>query len=146
MGQYEFDGCYIPPVEELNASFQMESEDVESATSFSSGRPRWTWDWHLPLLTSLTLTAELNGMDAVCVKGYTLGKLVSLLKAIPNNLAEISLRFSPDEPTKDEARKIGMLPENDIDKERLDLLMKEGRLVNVDMDWSRFYVIKPSES
>ncbi|KAF9908950.1 hypothetical protein EC991_009250 [Linnemannia zychae] len=51
---------YIPPVEELNESYGIQNESA--ATPIGSVltiiRPRWTWDWELPLLTQLHLSSE----------------------------------------------------------------------------------------
>ncbi|KAG0316010.1 hypothetical protein BGZ97_007572 [Linnemannia gamsii] len=54
---------FIPPVEELYRSYGIKTEQQATATRMDlvppeGIRPRWTWDWDLPLLTSLRLTAE----------------------------------------------------------------------------------------
>lgn len=68
---------FIPPVEELMASFQrhpqettsllgMEEDSLEESTIAQVGggghRPLWTWDWHLPQLRTLRLASEFAYM------------------------------------------------------------------------------------
>ncbi|KAF9087028.1 hypothetical protein BGX23_008412 [Mortierella sp. AD031] len=54
--------CFIPPVEELERSYGIQSNsEAEPATIDSEPqiiRPLWTWDWDLPRLTNLRLEAE----------------------------------------------------------------------------------------
>lgn len=54
---------FIPPVEELHRSYSIQgglstptTHAIDSELEVS--RPRWTWDWHLPLLTHLHLSSE----------------------------------------------------------------------------------------
>ncbi|KAG0072988.1 hypothetical protein BGZ89_000596 [Linnemannia elongata] len=55
---------FIPPVEELKRSYGIlegsPACSTAAATDLERGiyRPRWTWDWHFPLLTHLHLTSE----------------------------------------------------------------------------------------
>ncbi|KAF9176250.1 hypothetical protein BGZ51_001205, partial [Haplosporangium sp. Z 767] len=54
---------YIPSVEVLEAEADNNSsvdgaQDQENQPSTHPTRPRWTWDWHLPNLTTLNLSAE----------------------------------------------------------------------------------------
>ncbi|KAG0268810.1 hypothetical protein BGZ95_002299 [Linnemannia exigua] len=55
------EGCFIPPPAELKWSYGIE-DDSRLGTEFQDpppiSRPRWTWDWYLPHLCSLRLTAE----------------------------------------------------------------------------------------
>ncbi|KAG0280850.1 hypothetical protein BGZ95_008413, partial [Linnemannia exigua] len=55
----DFTTCFIPPLEELLRSYGIltEGEETHAATP-GPARPLWTWDWHLPKLTSLTLNGE----------------------------------------------------------------------------------------
>ncbi|KAF9541135.1 hypothetical protein EC957_003377 [Mortierella hygrophila] len=50
--------CFIPPVNELNASYGLGS----NATTTSITRPRWTWDWDFPRLVDINLTSEFTYM------------------------------------------------------------------------------------
>ncbi|KAK3845491.1 MAG: hypothetical protein J3R72DRAFT_418520 [Linnemannia gamsii] len=52
---------FIPPVEELNQSYGIHTEPAAMGTDAALGiiRPRWTWDWQLPFLTSLKLAFEV---------------------------------------------------------------------------------------
>ncbi|KAK3832022.1 MAG: hypothetical protein J3R72DRAFT_454391 [Linnemannia gamsii] len=52
--------CFIPPLEELNRSYGIVKggEETQAATP-GPARPLWTWDWHLPNLTSLKLNGEV---------------------------------------------------------------------------------------
>ncbi|KAG0283295.1 hypothetical protein BGZ96_012342 [Linnemannia gamsii] len=67
---------FIPPLEELDRSygFLNDSETAMDDLVLGMVRPLWTWDWHLPLLTSLNLSSEfalffefkmLNGCPAL---------------------------------------------------------------------------------
>ncbi|KAG0301312.1 hypothetical protein BGZ97_002831, partial [Linnemannia gamsii] len=47
--------CFIPPVEELEASYGLGQHAVFETIA---RRPRWTWDWHLPRLIDIDLTSE----------------------------------------------------------------------------------------
>ncbi|KAG0263613.1 hypothetical protein BGZ95_003767, partial [Linnemannia exigua] len=81
--------CFIPPIDELDASYGVGDKDdgkeehkqedkVENETSISHAittRPQWTWDWFLPSLWRLELTSEfayrfefrmLQGCPALC--------------------------------------------------------------------------------
>ncbi|KAK3809862.1 MAG: hypothetical protein J3R72DRAFT_463950 [Linnemannia gamsii] len=69
IGRDDVDSYYIPPDKELDRSFGIDSTltagmagmgeaGVGEATAPMVARPLWTWDWQLPELTSLTLTAE----------------------------------------------------------------------------------------
>ncbi|KAG0268975.1 hypothetical protein BGZ95_002235 [Linnemannia exigua] len=54
---------FIPSVEDLQRSYGIESEPgspppPELAAAFQTVRPRYTWDWPLPFLTSLQLSSE----------------------------------------------------------------------------------------
>ncbi|KAF9136034.1 hypothetical protein BGW39_007997 [Mortierella sp. 14UC] len=53
----DVDSYFIPPHEELDRSFGVDVT-LGSGAAPRLARPRWTWDWYLPQLTSLTLTAE----------------------------------------------------------------------------------------
>ncbi|KAG0375147.1 hypothetical protein BGX24_009489 [Mortierella sp. AD032] len=52
---------FIPPVEELNQSYSIHTEPAAMGTDAALGtiRPRWTWDWQPPFLTSLKLAFEV---------------------------------------------------------------------------------------
>ncbi|KAF9130237.1 hypothetical protein BGX30_013594, partial [Mortierella sp. GBA39] len=50
--------CFIPPVDELNASYGLGSNAVPT----SIARPRWTWDWDFPILVEINLTSEFAYM------------------------------------------------------------------------------------
>lgn len=50
--------CFIPPVDELNASYGLGS----NAAPTSIARPRWTWDWDFPRLVDINLTSEFAYM------------------------------------------------------------------------------------
>ncbi|KAF9902311.1 hypothetical protein EC991_005051 [Linnemannia zychae] len=53
--------CFIPPVNELDGSVGAESDgryDELHSMAHNIVRPTWTWDWHLPNLTELTLSSE----------------------------------------------------------------------------------------
>ncbi|KAG0204796.1 hypothetical protein BGX33_008278 [Mortierella sp. NVP41] len=54
--------CFIPPVEELDRSYGVQSNSGATATVIDSGpaiiRPHWSWDWDLPRLHTLRLGAE----------------------------------------------------------------------------------------
>ncbi|KAF9911489.1 hypothetical protein EC991_003291 [Linnemannia zychae] len=61
IGSDDVDGYFIPPKEELDRSFRIAPDSVDgvqSGATLGLGRPQWTWDWYLPQLTSLKLTAE----------------------------------------------------------------------------------------
>lgn len=73
IGRDDVDAYFIPPRTELERSFEsdlagMEGGDVDGDKGDAPiqvaqersrmGRPKWTWDWYLPQLTSLTLTGE----------------------------------------------------------------------------------------
>ncbi|KAF9145384.1 hypothetical protein BGX30_009183 [Mortierella sp. GBA39] len=51
---------FIPSVEELNLSYGIQTGPVTSTSDSRPRifRPRWTWDWQLPLLTVINLSAE----------------------------------------------------------------------------------------
>ncbi|KAG9069469.1 hypothetical protein KI688_010372 [Linnemannia hyalina] len=51
---------FIPSVEELNQSYGIQTGPVASTSDSRPRifRPRWTWDWQLPLLTMISLSAE----------------------------------------------------------------------------------------
>ncbi|KAG0277575.1 hypothetical protein BGZ95_005710 [Linnemannia exigua] len=55
----DFD-CYIPPIAELYNSYNIPSGSsaFDSTLPPTFTRPKWSWDWDLPHLTSLTLTSE----------------------------------------------------------------------------------------
>ncbi|KAG0073699.1 hypothetical protein BGZ90_011376 [Linnemannia elongata] len=60
--------CFIPPVNELYRSYGLEytedniddgaNEPLSARLAPSIIRAHWTWDWHLPCLTHLSLTSE----------------------------------------------------------------------------------------
>ncbi|KAF9136030.1 hypothetical protein BGW39_007993 [Mortierella sp. 14UC] len=50
--------CFIPPVEELNRSYGIQDDSTSTSIPPALMRPKWTWDWHLPHLVSLTLASE----------------------------------------------------------------------------------------
>ncbi|KAK3808224.1 MAG: hypothetical protein JOS17DRAFT_765922 [Linnemannia elongata] len=50
--------CFIPPVDELNASYGLGS----NAAPTSIARPRWKWDWDFPRLIDINLTSEFAYM------------------------------------------------------------------------------------
>ncbi|KAF9136036.1 hypothetical protein BGW39_007999 [Mortierella sp. 14UC] len=50
--------CFIPPIQELFISYGKQSGSAINSPPPAFIRPRWTWDWHLPQLTSLTLSSE----------------------------------------------------------------------------------------
>lgn len=65
------DSCYIPPIDELNRSFGITTttssqgyqteggvRPMESPSFTTIIRPHWSWDWHLPRLSTLFLTSE----------------------------------------------------------------------------------------
>ncbi|KAF9136035.1 hypothetical protein BGW39_007998 [Mortierella sp. 14UC] len=60
---YDYDEmCFAPPIDELKQSYGIQdslahSEDEPVETPATS-RPRWTWDWWLPNLTTLTMVGE----------------------------------------------------------------------------------------
>lgn len=72
--QFNHEYCFIPPVEELNRSYNIhidndnadDSTAAESATTSAATaweapqiiRPRWTWDWQLLHLTQLRFCGE----------------------------------------------------------------------------------------
>ncbi|KAF9080208.1 hypothetical protein BGX23_002507 [Mortierella sp. AD031] len=66
MGNLHNEVTYIPPVDELDRSFGIQNGGALAASSFQqeapddgqSIRPRWFWEWKLPHLTSLYLSAE----------------------------------------------------------------------------------------
>ncbi|KAH7038637.1 hypothetical protein BKA57DRAFT_496396 [Linnemannia elongata] len=63
IGSMSWNRCsvFIPPVTELYRSFCLlgETEEEESEeTGEWLMRPRWTWDWYLPMLYGLCLTGE----------------------------------------------------------------------------------------
>ncbi|KAG0282200.1 hypothetical protein BGZ96_000742 [Linnemannia gamsii] len=70
IGRDDVDAYFIPPISELERSFEenpaaaLEEHDgkglmpIQVTEAPRMGRPKWTWDWYLPQLTSLTLTAE----------------------------------------------------------------------------------------
>ncbi|KAG0311633.1 hypothetical protein BGZ97_011734 [Linnemannia gamsii] len=70
IGRDDVDAYFIPPRSELEQSFdenfaagveERYGEGLESTQEIQApgmSRPKWTWDWYLPQLTSLTLTAE----------------------------------------------------------------------------------------
>lgn len=52
---------YIPPMEELKRSYGLKEDDrteTQAAPTPGLVRPRWSWDWHLPLLRNLELKGE----------------------------------------------------------------------------------------
>ncbi|KAF9141382.1 hypothetical protein BGX30_004929 [Mortierella sp. GBA39] len=51
---------FIPPVVELDRSYGFQSESASTTDDWmlEMVRPLWTWDWHFPLLTSLSLSSE----------------------------------------------------------------------------------------
>ncbi|KAK3824237.1 MAG: hypothetical protein JOS17DRAFT_833827 [Linnemannia elongata] len=59
---------FIPPVEELNRSYGIQDGSPAWLTiaatelELDNIRPRWTWDWQLPLLAHLHLTSEFAYM------------------------------------------------------------------------------------
>ncbi|KAG0367339.1 hypothetical protein BGX24_003277 [Mortierella sp. AD032] len=57
-GNAEYTSCFIPPLKELYRSFGivLGVEGIQAAPG--PARPLWTWDWHLPKLTSVTLSGE----------------------------------------------------------------------------------------
>ncbi|KAF9144429.1 hypothetical protein BG015_000117 [Linnemannia schmuckeri] len=69
IGRDDVDAYFIPPRTELDRSFEGDFAGVEGSSDDGApiqmpqagarmSRPKWTWDWYLPQLTSLTLTAE----------------------------------------------------------------------------------------
>ncbi|KAF9140794.1 hypothetical protein BGX30_005961 [Mortierella sp. GBA39] len=73
IGHDDVDAYFIPPRAELDRSFEsdlagMEGSDGDSGNGGAPiqvaqegsrmSRPKWTWNWYLPQLTSLTLTGE----------------------------------------------------------------------------------------
>ncbi|KAG0374616.1 hypothetical protein BGX24_010176 [Mortierella sp. AD032] len=69
IGRDDVNSYYIPPDKELDRSFGIDTSltagvagvreaGVGEAAAPMVVRPLWTWDWQLPELTSLTLTAE----------------------------------------------------------------------------------------
>ncbi|KAF9911498.1 hypothetical protein EC991_003300 [Linnemannia zychae] len=50
--------CFIPPVDELKRSHGIQDSSTSNPTPPVFIRPKWTWDWHLPNLVSLTLASE----------------------------------------------------------------------------------------
>ncbi|KAF9151727.1 hypothetical protein BG015_006274 [Linnemannia schmuckeri] len=61
--------CFIPPVAELRRSYGLFSAEDKDTSNGDEGdddissppfviRPRWTWDWQLPVLTTLRLNSE----------------------------------------------------------------------------------------
>ncbi|KAG0286392.1 hypothetical protein BGZ96_009483 [Linnemannia gamsii] len=62
MDDYYFEN-FIPPVDELCRSYGIKTGQLAAVAEMDLAppeviRPRWTWDWNLPLLSSLQLTAE----------------------------------------------------------------------------------------
>lgn len=58
---------FIPPMEELKRSYGLKEDDgtgteTQAAPTPGLVRPRWSWDWHLPLLWHLELTGEFAMM------------------------------------------------------------------------------------
>jgi hypothetical protein len=56
-------GCfYIPPIDELEGSFNSQDDSLDLNLTQEAHpavlRPRWAWDWDLPHLKRLSLTAE----------------------------------------------------------------------------------------
>ncbi|KAK3824148.1 MAG: hypothetical protein JOS17DRAFT_752101 [Linnemannia elongata] len=73
IGRDDVDAYFIPPRAELDRSFEGDLAGMEDGEGKGGegdtaiqvaqersgmGRPKWTWDWYLPQLTSLTLTGE----------------------------------------------------------------------------------------
>ncbi|KAF9129048.1 hypothetical protein BGW39_004525 [Mortierella sp. 14UC] len=51
--------CFIPPKEELDRSYGGFDDGPKSQTATPGpGRPLWTWDWRLPMLTYLEFNGE----------------------------------------------------------------------------------------
>lgn len=59
------EGCYIPPPEEFDQSFEVDG-DLDDGIAFqeplSRRRPLWGWDWYLPDLARLMLTSEVDSV------------------------------------------------------------------------------------
>ncbi|KAF9545506.1 hypothetical protein EC957_010922 [Mortierella hygrophila] len=73
IGRDDVDAYFIPPRTELNRSFESDPTGMEGDGGDGDNggapiqvaqegsrmrRPKWTWNWYLPQLTSLTLTGE----------------------------------------------------------------------------------------
>ncbi|KAG0269535.1 hypothetical protein BGZ95_002048 [Linnemannia exigua] len=53
--------CYIPPVDELDEAIEAKGgggADERYGVLDSILRPRWSWNWHLPMLDTLDLSSE----------------------------------------------------------------------------------------
>ncbi|KAK3845576.1 MAG: hypothetical protein J3R72DRAFT_436103, partial [Linnemannia gamsii] len=90
--------CFIPPVEELNRSYGIqedisldgagaEIEEFQTEDTFPDmmRRPMWSWDWMLPLLSTLSLIGEFAFRFQFC-----------FLSGCPS-VAKLELRMATDQ-------------------------------------------------
>ena len=89
---------FIPPVEELDRSYGFQSELASNTDDWmlEMVRPWWTWDWHLPLLTSLSLSSEFAFLfEFKMLSGCP--ALITMTLDIRSSTSEAHIRWITDE-------------------------------------------------
>ncbi|KAF9142113.1 hypothetical protein BGX30_003366 [Mortierella sp. GBA39] len=119
--------------EEVKRSYGLEEDDgteTQAAPTPGLARPRWSWDWHLPLLCHLGLTGEfvmmfqfrmllrLKYMFMKGSEGLTLPPLIQVLRANFKLVKHFdTFEIGLSEPTAAEGAETGLYPRLEFKKD-----------------------------